>query len=59
MSKNRAKNNKDDAFTELKIQGILERGKKLVEKINSNLYQDYNCKNKFLSIFYFLFLSKF
>ncbi len=49
MSLNRAKKKQDDKLTEMKIEGILERGKRLVEKINSNLYQDVNCKTIYLS----------
>ena len=47
MSQQRAKKNKEDVYTEMKIEGILERGKRLVEKINSNLYPDYNCNKQF------------
>ena len=40
---NRSKKLKYEKFKEMKIEGILERGKKLVEKINTNLYPEINC----------------
>jgi len=48
MSQQRAKKNKEDVYTEKKIEGILERGKRLVEKINSNLYPEYCCNKIFM-----------
>lgn len=51
MSQQRAKKNKEDVYTDMKIEGILERGKRLVDKINSNLYPEFNCNYAFTNKF--------
>jgi hypothetical protein len=49
MSQQRAKKNKEDVYTDMKIEGILERGKRLVDKINSNLYPEQNCNKSLIN----------